>query len=163
MCKSDLLSFLLIKCNFIFYRLFIKNIHPTFLLDQQTNINTRYIIIKYFPVYVNLKFIQVNFSCTQNCLICKHLLFFRPIKLELIYNLNNIIRKKIYTETYINPDRQTDRDLIVFCLRFKISLDPFFSLLDVLICPRLRSQAKLAVYFKDMKRVNFKLFPRQAF
>ena len=50
------------------------------------------------------------------------LLFFRPIKLELIYNLNNSIRKKTYTETYINPDRQTDRDLIVFCLKFKISL-----------------------------------------
>ena len=28
------------------------------------------------------------------------------------------------------------------------------------MCPRLRSQAKLAVYFKDMERVNFKLFPR---
>ena len=57
------------------------------------------------------------------------LLFFRPIKLEFIYNFNNIIRKKTYIETYINPDRQTDRrDLIVFCLRFKISLQPPFFL-----------------------------------
>ena len=31
------------------------------------------------------------------------------------------------------------------------------------MCPRLRSQAKLAVYFKDMERVNFKLFPKEAF
>ena len=38
-----------------------------------------------------------------------------------------------------------------------------FSLLEVLICPRLKSQAKLAVYFKDMERVNFKLFLKQAF
>ena len=99
-------------------------------------------------------------------MICKHFLFFRPIKLELIYNFNNIIRKKkkTYTETYINTDIQTDRDLIVFCLRFKISLSPlFFLLLEVLICPWLRSQTKLAVYFKDTERVNFKLFPRQAF
>ena len=33
--------------------------------------------------------------------------------------------------------------------------------LEVLICPRLRSQAKWAVFFKE--RVNFKLCPRQAF
>jgi hypothetical protein len=51
-----------------------------------------------------------------------------------------------------------------FCKnKIKYIFDPFFSSLEVLICPRLRSQAKLAVYFKDMKRVNFKLFPRQAF
>ena len=31
------------------------------------------------------------------------------------------------------------------------------------MCSRLRSQAKLAVYFKDMERVNFKLFPKEAF
>ena len=38
----------------------------------------------------------------------------------------------------------------------------YFSLLQVLICPRQinLSQARLAVYFKDMERVNFKLFPR---
>ena len=61
----------------------------------------------------------------------------------------------------IHKSTKTDRDLIVFCLRFKISLWLLlFSLLQVLICPRLRSQAKLAVYFKDMERVNFKLFPR---
>ena len=64
----------------------------------------------------------------------------------------------------IHKSRQTDRDLTVFYLRFKISLWPlFFSLLEVLICPRLRSQTKRAVYFKDVERVNFKLFPRQAF
>ena len=32
--------------------------------------------IEYFPVHMNLKFILVNFSCIQNCLICKCLLFF---------------------------------------------------------------------------------------
>ena len=36
-------------------------------------------------------------------------------------------------------------------------------MLEVLTCPGLRSQAKVAVYFKDMERVIFQIFPRQAF
>ena len=82
-------------------------------------------------------------------------------------NSATVSEKKTYTETYVYPDRQIDRDLIVFCLRFKISLlpppPPFFSSLEVLICPRLSSQAKLAVYFKDMESVNFKLSRGQVF
>ena len=74
-------------------------------------------------------------------------------------------KTKRHTETCINPDRQTDRDLIVSHLRFKMSLwhPPTLFFFKVLICPRLRSQAKWAVYFRDMERVNFKLFLRQAF
>ena len=62
-----------------------------------------------------------------------------------------------------------ERDLLVFHIRFKIFDLLFFGGgggrgemgLEVLICPRLRSRAKWAVFFKE--RVNFKLCPRQAF
>ena len=85
--------------------------------------------------------------------------------LELIYHFDNIIKTNKQTkDTHwdIHKSRQTDANLIVFHLIFKMSLWPplFF---EVLVCPRPRSEAKWAVYFRDMKRVNFKLFPRQAF
>ena len=49
--------------------------------------------------------------------------FLWPIKLELIYLFGNIIKtnkQKTHTETY--KLRQTDRNLIVFHLTFKMSL-----------------------------------------
>ena len=33
----------------------------------------------------------------------------------------------------------------------------------VLIYPKLKSQTKWAMYFKDMEKVNIKFFPRKAF
>ena len=127
-CNSHLLSqtYLLFPLqNIIIF--FIPSLIKTYillsLLHLQTKINTRYLIL-------NIS----QFTWIWNLLRLIFLLFriawfvsayFRPIKLELIYNFNNIIRKK-YTEIYINSYRQTDRDLTVFCLRLKYLFDPFF-------------------------------------
>ena len=43
-------------------------------------------------------------------------------------------------------------------LQHLLLVDPSPPFFEVLICPRLRSQAKWVVYFRDMERVNFKCF-----
>ena len=67
----------------------------------------------------------------------------------------------------MHKSRQTDIDLTVICLRFKMSLclppPTFFSWLEVLICSKLKPQAKWSIYFTHMIRVNFKLSPRHNF
>ena len=47
-------------------------------------------------------------SDTTERLHSLHSLFFRPIKFETHVQLQHIIIKKTYTETYINPERLTD-------------------------------------------------------
>ena len=79
--------------------------------------------------------------------------------------MNLILSKNKHTHWDTDKLRHTDRDLIVFHLKFKISLCPFFFILGLSppICSWLESQMEWAVYPEDMIRVNFRLFPRCCF
>ena len=64
------------------------------------------------------------------------------------------------TKTHIN----LDRDLTVFCLKFRMSLPLFVLRHEVLlIFSCLESQTEWAVFLKDMIGVNFEFFPRFVF
>ena len=65
----------------------------------------------------------------------------------------------------METDINLDRDLAAFCLKFKMSLCPFFSPLawSSTNLPMAGVPDRVAVYLKDMIRVNFRFFPRHDF
>ena len=96
---------------------------------------------------------MLNFSCIYNCFICKCLLFFRPIRLKLIYKLtpSNIIQRQrhILRHTYIQTD--TGTDLASFS---KLSHESDITILNTLICKLVSLLMKVKV---ESEKVGLKL------